>query len=128
MAVTHATAVRSMLADALDAYINTTGSANTGGTLRLRDNTTTIVDFDLSNPAFGSASSGVLTLADTPIAATAVASGEVDNAQILDRDEAVVLSCSVTGDGGGGDIEASNVNIASGQDCSLESLTYTAPA
>lgn len=128
MSVTHVTAVRNGLADYIDNYINTTGSANAGGKLRLRDGTSTIVDFAFSNPAFGAASSGAITLADTPIAATAGASGDVDNAQILDRDEAVVLSCSVTGVGGGGDIEVSNVSIANGQDCSLTGLSYTAPA
>lgn len=126
MAVTHVTAVRNLFADALDNYINTTGSANTGGMLTLRDSTTVVVEFDFSNPAFGASSSGVITLADTPIAAAAIAAGEVDNAQILDRDEGLVLSCSVTGAGGGGDIEVSNANIALAQDCSLDSLTYTA--
>lgn len=125
MSVTHATAVRSALADLIDTLVNTgAGTAK----LRLRDGTTTIVDFDLADPAFGAASSGVITLASTPIAATAAASGDVDNAQLLDQDGGVVLSCSVTATGGGGDIEVSNVSIANGQDCSLTSLTYSAPA
>ena len=125
MSVTHATAVRSALADLIDTLVNTgSGTAK----LRLRDGTTTIVDFDLADPAFGAASSGVITLASTPIAATAAASGDVDNAQLLDQDAGVVLSCSVTATGGGGDIEVSNVSIANGQDCSLTSLTYSAPA
>lgn len=125
MAVTHDTALRSTLADAVDARINTgSGTAK----VRLRASTTTIVDFDLDNPAFGAASSGVITLAGVPIEATAGATGVVDNAQILDRDGSAAVACSVTGIGGGGDIEVSNVNIASGQDCTLESLTYTASA
>ncbi len=123
MSVTHATAVRSALADLIDTLVNT-GSGT--AVLRLRDSTTTIVDFDLQDPAFGAASSGVITLEGTPIAATAEASGDVDNAQLLDQDGGTVLSCSVTGTGGGGDIEVSNVSIANGQDCSLTSLTYTA--
>lgn len=127
MSVTHATAVRSALADLIDTLVNT-GTTNAGGILRLRDSTTTIVDFDLADPAFGAAASGVITLAGVPIAATAAASGDVDNAQLLDQDEGVVLSCSVTATGGGGDIEVSNISIANGQDCSLTSLTYTAPA
>ena len=123
MSVTHATAVRSALADLIDTLVNTgSGTAK----VRLRDSTTTIVDFDLADPAFGAASSGVITLAGVPIAATASASGDVDNAQLLDQDGTVILSCSVTGTGGGGDIEVSNVSIANGQDCSLTSLTYTA--
>jgi hypothetical protein len=123
MSVTHVTAVRSALADKVDDLINTGGGT---AKVRLRATTTTIVDFNLANPAFGNAASGVITLASVPIAATAGASGSVDNAQILDRGGSVVLSCSVTGSGGGGDIEVSNVSIANGQDCSLTSLTYTA--
>ena len=123
MSVTHATAVRSALADLIDTLVNTgSGTAK----VRLRDGSSTIVDFELGDPAFGAASSGVITLNDTPIAATASASGDVDNAQMLDQDGSVILSCSVTGTGGGGDIEVSNVSIANGQDCSLTSLTYTA--
>lgn len=124
MAVTHVTALRSVLADAVDTYINT--GAGTA-VVRLRDGTTTIVDFPLQNPAFGAAASGVITLNGTPIDAQAVAGGDVDNAQILDRGSALAVSCSVTATGGGGDIEVTNVNIALDQDCSLTSLTYTAP-
>lgn len=125
MSITHSAAIRSAMADAVDNYINTTG----GGTakLRLRDDTTTIVDFDLQNPAFGAAASGVLTLEGTPISAQAVASGDVDGFQILDRGGTAVISGSVTATGGGGDIEVTNTNIAEDQDCSLDSLTYTAP-
>ncbi len=124
MALTHATATRNDIADAVDAAVNTgSGTAR----LRLRDDTTTIVDFDLQSPPFGAAASGVITLQGVPIAATAAATGVVDGFQLLDRDGAVVLSGTVTGTGGGGDIEVTNVNIANGQDCSLASLTYTAP-
>ncbi len=124
MSVTHETALRSALANAVDDRINTgSGTAK----LRLRDGTTTVVDFDLQNPAFGDAVSGVITLEGVPIPAVAAATGEVDNAQVIDRDGTVSISCSVTGSGGGGDIEVSNVNIAIGQDCSLEDLSYAAP-
>ncbi len=128
MTIAHLTAVRNVLADAVDNYINTTG----GGTakLRIRDGSTTIVDFDLANPAFGAAASGVITVSGSlPIAAVAVASGEVDGFQLLARDgTSVVVSGTVTATGGGGDIEVTNINVASGQDCELDSLTYTAPA
>lgn len=126
MAVTHATALRSVLADAVDNYINTTGSST--AVLRIKDSSTLLVEFDLSNPAFGSASSGVITLADTPIAATAEGDGDADNAAITNRTPTETIFCSVSATGMGGDIEVSNVSIADGQDCSLDSLTYTAPA
>lgn len=123
MAVTHLTALRTILADAVDTHVNTgAGTAK----VRLRDSTTTIVDFNLNNPAFGSAASGVITLDGVPIAATAAADGDVDNAQIINRNGDISLSCSVTASGMGGDIEVTNTNVANGQDCSLESLTYEA--
>jgi hypothetical protein len=127
MAVTHASGVRNALAnvvgDAVDA-----GSAG-AAVLRLRDSTTVIVEFPLDDPAFDTApatAAGVITLEGVPIEVTAVADGDVDNALILDQDAAQVLACSVTATGMGGDIEVTNTNIATGQDCSMESLTYTA--
>jgi len=126
MTVTHATTTRDALANQIDALVNT--GAGTA-VLRIRQSTTAVVNFNLQNPAFGDASSGVITLNGVPIVANAVAAGAaVDNFQLLDRGGAVVLSGSVTATGGGGDIEVTNTNIASGQECSLESLTYTAPA
>lgn len=123
MTISHLTALRSTLADAVDAHVNTgSGTAK----VRLRDGSTTIVDFDLEDPAFGNASSGIIALAGVPIAATAGADGDVDNFQIVNRNGDVSLSGSVTAVGMGGDIEVTNINIANGQDCELESLTYTA--
>ena len=128
MAVTHATALRSVIADAVDNYLNTTGATDASADLVIRASTTILVTFVLQNPAFGAASSGVITAAGTPIAATASAAGTADNFQIRDRANTVALSGSVTATGGGGDITVSNTSIANGQNCSLDSLTYTAPA
>lgn len=125
MALTHLTALRTILADAVDAHVNT--GAGTA-VLRIRDSTTTLVDFDLQNPAFGAASSGVITLEGTPISAVAEAAGDADNFQIINRNGDISLSGSVTATSGGGDIEATNVSIANGQACDLGTTTYTAPA
>lgn len=123
MAVTHLAALRNILADAVDAHVNT--GAGTA-VARLRDSTTVLVSFSLLNPAFGAAASGIITLNGVALEATAVADGDADNAQIVNRNGDVSLSCSVTAIGMGGDIEVSNPNIATGQDCTLESLTYEA--
>lgn len=123
MSITHLTALRTILADAVDAHVNT--GAGTA-VLRIRDGSTALVNFDLSNPAFGNAVSGVITLADTPNAETAIADGEADNFQVINRNGDVSFSGSVSASGMGGDIEATNVNIANGQDVSLESFTYEA--
>lgn len=127
MAVTHATTLRTVLADAVDNYINTTGATDASGDLVIRASTTILVTFVLANPAFGAAASGVITLAGVPIAAVAGAAGTADNFQIRDRANAAAVSGSVTATGGGGDITVSNTSIAASQSCTLDSLTYTAP-
>lgn len=128
MALTHTSAVRNSLANVVgDAHDAGSGTA----VIRLRDSTTPVVDFDLANPAFDTApatAAGVITLEATPIAAAADDDGVVDNFISLDRNGTQVLAGSVTATGMGGDIEVTNTNIALGQDCSLESLTYTAAA
>lgn len=123
MTISHLTALRTILADAVDAHVNTgAGTAK----VRIRDGSTTLVDFDLANPAFGAAAAGIITLDGTPIETTAVASGDADNFQIINRNGDISLSGSVSATGLGGDIEATNINIANGQDVSLDSLTYAA--
>jgi hypothetical protein len=125
MAITHVTAVRNALADLIASTL-LTGSAQEAQVV-LRQGTTTIVTFDLAATPFGAASSGTITANTMPRTASATASGIVDNFQLKDQAGTVILTGTVTATGGGGDIEVSNTNIASGQDCSLESLTYTAP-
>jgi hypothetical protein len=124
MSITHLAALRTILADTVDAAVNSGGGT---AKFRLRASSTVIVDFDLANPAFGAAVAGVITLAGVPISAAAIAGGVVDNFQVLARDGTVSFSGSVTGVGGGGDVELSNTNVANGQDCSLDSFTYAAP-
>lgn len=127
MSITHANGVRNDLA-------NVVGDAHDAGTagaavLQVREGTTVLVEFDLADPAFDTApatSTGIITLENTPIAVQAVATGEADNFVTRDKDGDIVISGSVTASGMGGDIEASNVNIATGQDCSLDSFSYTA--
>jgi hypothetical protein len=124
MAITHAAGVRDNFATVVkDAVAVGAGTAK----LQLRDGVDAIVEFNLPNPAFAGPVNAVLTLNGTPIAATAIDDGpSVDSFRILDRAGSLVLSGSVTMVGMGGDIEVTNVNVANGQDCSLESLTYEA--
>lgn len=125
MAITHTTAIRNLLATVIkDAVV--VGSAQEAK-LNIRDGSTLVVSFDLDPTPFGAASGGVITANSLPIDAVAVASEPaVDNFQLLDQAGTLVLSGSVTAVGMGGDIEVTNTNIANGQDCSLESLTYEA--
>lgn len=127
MALTHATALRNAIADAVDNYLNTTGSTDATADLELLDAAVSLVVINLQNPAFGAAASGVITLAGVPLSNTAGASGTVDNFAIRDRDNADAITGTVTGTGGGGDIEVTNTSITSGQTVQITSLTYTAP-
>ena len=123
MSVTHTTAIRNGLAD----YVADQHDVG-GGTavLQIRASTTVLIEFDLPNPAFGAASSGVVTLLGVPIATTADAAGVADNFVTRDRGGTQILAGSVTAVGMGGDIVVSNTNIALSQQASLDSLTYTA--
>ncbi|RUT32652.1 hypothetical protein EMQ25_05765 [Arsenicitalea aurantiaca] len=125
MTVTHVMALRNALATTVkEAHEVGSGTA----TLVLRDGSDPIVTFNLAATPFGAASSGIITAASTPIEATASDSGPgVDNFITYDKNGDPQLSGSVTAVGMGGDIEVTNTNIALGQDCSLESLTYEAP-
>lgn len=116
-ATTIATAARDAQADAFDTLVNT--GAGTA-TLRLRNSTTTLATFNLSNPAFGASSTGAITLSGVTISATASAgtATAVDNYQILDRGSAVVWTGAVTG----------SDTITSGQTVNLTSLVITWPA
>lgn len=116
-ATTIASGARDAQADAFDTLINTGGGT---AVLRLRNSTTTLVSFNLSNPAFGASSSGAITLSGVTISATAAAgtATAVDNYQILDRGGTVQWTGSVTG----------SDTITSGQTCNLTSLVITWPA
>lgn len=121
MSLTHANATRNTLANALAAL------CTAGSKLRFRDGGTTIVDIAMANPAWGGAVNGVITLLGVPLAANAVATGDVDNFQLLDGAAAVVVSGTVTATGGGGDITINNISVNAGQEASVLSLTYAAP-
>lgn len=94
--------------------------------------TTVLVSFDLPVPAFGGA-------ADTTEGATAaidveqidqvqaVADGEATFFRIYNADGTTVMQGNVTAVSGGGDLELSSVNIVTGVDVIIISLTATMP-
>lgn len=129
MALTHSTAARNAMLDSIDDQVNA-GTTDAAGDFVVLDSagTTTLVTFLLSNPAFGAAASGSMSLAGVPKSNTAAATGTAAKFEIRDRDNAVVQSGTITATGGGGDVEADNTSIASGQTINLSSYTLTAPA
>jgi len=125
MAVTHPTAVRSALADLVVDRIDA-GSA--AGYLSLQTSADVeVARLPFGDPAFGAAASGVAT-ANAITAEDDAAGGTIAKAKAFDSDDNLVFTCSVTADGGGGDIELNSVVVSAGQEVSLTSLTYTAPA
>lgn len=127
MAVTHSTTARNSIADAVDVDINS-GTTDTQGDLAILDGATDLVVINLQDPAFGAAAAGSMSIQGTPLSAVAVATGTADNFELRDKDNNAVVLGSVTGTGGGGDIELDNTAINSGQSVEITSLTYTAPS
>lgn len=124
MAITLSTAARNAMADALDALINT--GAGTA-TLVIYEDATAIFTFDLPNPAFGTSSSGAISLAGTPIGAMAAqAATAVDSFDIEDRDGTVQVSGSVGT--AAADLIVPKVDFSSGEALNLSSGSLTMPA
>lgn len=118
------TATRNALADAFDALVNTGA-----GTACLKLETSgdaEVATFNFSNPAFGNASSGTITLADTPIEDTDATGGTVAQGSIYNRNgDKVCESAAATS---GEEITVSSTTIAEGETVTLTSLTVTVPA
>lgn len=128
-AITHSTAARNSLADQIDTLVNA-GTTDAQGDLVLIESSgpTDLVEFNLQDPAFGSASTGTITLQGTPIETTADAAGTVDTFEVRDKDNNQIYTGSVTSTGGGGDLEMDNPTLTSGQTVSLESHSYSSPS
>jgi hypothetical protein len=125
MAVTHPTAVRTVLADAVVDRIDAGAAA---GTLEFQTaGSAEVATLTFSDPAFGAAANGVAT-ANAITSDTNATGGTITKAVAKDSNGVEVFTCSVTATGGGGDIELSSVVVSAGQTVSLSSLTYTAPA
>lgn len=123
MAVTHPTAIRTLVADLVvdQLDLNTPPAKlmiQTAGSVEVASPT-------FSNPAFGAAASGVATAAAIT-SDTNADGGTATKAELRQGGGTPVILCSVTATGGGGDIQLSSVVISAGQTVSISSLTYTA--
>ena len=127
MAISHATSARNALANTIDDQVNA-GTTDAQGDFVVIESSgpTDLIEFNLQDPAFGSASSGQITLAGTPISTTASTSGTADKFEVRDKDNAMVYDGTVTATGGGGDVQIDNTDVASGQSAELSSHAYTA--
>jgi len=125
VAVTHPANVRTALAD----YVVDQLDLNTppGKLVMQTAAGATVATLTFANPAFGAASAGVAT-ANAIVADTNAVGGTIAKAELRQGASAPVVLCSVTATGGGGDIQLNSVVISAGQQVSITSLTYAAPA
>lgn len=124
MALTLQTNARNACSDAIDDLINTGGSA---ATLKFETGASVVVaTITLQNPAFGSSSTGVITLAGVPLSDTSAVGGTTTQFSIFNRSTTKVLQGTVG-------VSASDINISStvigaGDTVTLTALTITTPA
>lgn len=136
MATRLATATRNA---ASDAVVDLLDGGSAGGTIKIYTGSqptsandaasgTLLATVTMADPAFGASSTGVATMAGTPLSATAVASGTAGWARFADSAGATVLDGSVTATGGGGQVELTTTTISSGATVQITSGTVTMPA
>jgi hypothetical protein len=125
MAVTHPVATRNGIAD----YVVDQLDLNTppGRLVMQTAASATVAFLTLSNPAFGSAATGTATASAITADNNAVG-GTITKAELRTGSNTAIVLCSVTATGGGGDIQLNSVVISAGQQVSITSLTYSAPA
>lgn len=131
MAITHSTAMRNTLADAVDNYINSTGSATAAGLMVFQNAAGSVLaQIALENPAFGAASAGQVSLSMGAGKSSTNAQSSSDSTctkfEIRERDGNAVIFGSVGTTGS--DINLSSTTIGTGDTVTISSLTYTAPA
>jgi len=128
MALTHSTAVRNTLADAVDTAVNTGSTDASGDLVIMTGGDVEVATIILSATAFGAASSGTITLASTPLSDSSATGGTAALFKFQDRDNTEIFRGTVTATGGGGDIELSSVSIGAGDTVTITSFTYSASA
>lgn len=115
--------LRNVLADAIDAEVNTGV-----GTAELRFETSAdaeVATIPLQNPAFGPAAAGTITLQGTPIQDTTATGGTVAQFSIYDRDATKQLEGTVATSGG--DINMSSLVVGANDTVELTSFSITVP-
>jgi hypothetical protein len=111
-----------------DAVVDRVDAGAGAGTLEFQTSgDVEVATCTFSDPAFGNAANGVAT-ASAITADSSATGGTIAKVRIKDSTGTEVWSGSVTATGGGGDIELGSVSVSAGQEVSISSLTYTAPA
>jgi hypothetical protein len=123
MTLTHSTAVRNGVADLVVDDID--GGTGAGAFLLLTAADAVVAELPFSDPAFAAASGGAAA-ANAITSDTNAAGGEVAKFAWVDGDDTVIVEGTVTGTGGGGDIEMTSTTVAATETVSCSSATYTA--
>lgn len=127
MALTHVAGTRNAMADACVDRVDV-GATDSAGDLMIMTSGDVEVSIHLcANPAFGAAAAGTAT-ANAIGDDTSAAGGTAAKFKFQDRNNSEVFRGSVTGTGGGGDIELDNVTVGAGVTVSITSFTYSASA
>ncbi len=118
------TALRNVLADAIDTEVNTgTGTA----TLQFETSADAeVATINLQNPAFGAAATGTITLQGVTLSDTSATGGTVAQASIYNRGatKQLEMTCGT----GAQEITISSTSVAATDQVDLTSLTITVPA
>ena len=125
MAVTHPVATRNQIADLVVDQLDL--NTPPGKIVMQTAGGTAVATLTFANPAFGTSASGTAT-ANAIVADTNAVGGTIAKAELRQGNATPIVLCSVTATGGGGDIQLNSVVISAGQQVSLTSLTYSAPA
>ncbi len=118
------TALRNVLADAIDNEINT--GAGTATFVFETSGDVEVATIDLQNPAFGAAAAGVITLQGVPLSDTSATGGTTVQASVFDRDTTKQFELTVGTSGT--EIIISSTVIGATDQVDLTALTITVPA
>ena len=127
MALTHVTSVRNSLADLVVDALDAGTTDAQGDLVIMTSGDAEVATLNLSNPAFGAASSGTAT-ANAISDDTSATGGTAALFKMQDRDNSEVFRGTVTATGGGGDLELSSVTVGATDTVSVSSFTYSASA
>jgi hypothetical protein len=117
------TNARNALADAFDADVNS--GAGTARFVLETSGDVEVASFDLQNPAFGAASTGVITLQGVPLTDPTAAGGTIAQASLYDRDAGKV--CESVAATSAAEVIVSSTTVGVGEQVTLTSLTVTIP-
>lgn len=122
---THSAAARTVLADAAVDLVDG-GATDATGDLVILQGVTVLARILCQNPAFGAASGPTAALLGVPLNVAAIATGIADTYEFQDRDNNVVFTGSVSGTGGGAEIELDNTSLVNTELVTITGFNYTA--